>query len=43
VGGYRDYFTEEEIAALKRIQFSQLDPAYGYATRMAKTTQSMSD
>lgn len=43
VGGYRDYFTEEEIAALKRIQFSQLDPAYGYATRMATTTQSMSD
>ena len=43
VGGYRDYFTEEEIAALKRIQFSQLDPAYGYATRMATTPQSMSD
>ena len=30
VGGYRDYFTEEEIATLSSMVRNQLHPFYGY-------------
>ncbi|MEJ2130222.1 MAG: sulfotransferase domain-containing protein [Gammaproteobacteria bacterium] len=43
VGGYHDYFTEEEIDALESLQSSQLDPAYGYGSTAATTAQSMGE
>lgn len=36
VGGYRDYFDEEQIGAIDRLIESQLDPALGYGQPLEK-------
>ena len=33
VGGYRDYFTDEQLAELDGLVENTLEPAYGYTTR----------
>ena len=40
VGGFRDYFSEDQIKTLQSMQFSALDPVYGYGMPAAATTQS---
>lgn len=43
VGGYHDYFSDEQASTIERLQFSQLDPAFGYRIDAPTTTESMSD
>jgi hypothetical protein len=31
VGGYRDYFTDEEVAAIDAKLAAELDPLFGYS------------
>jgi hypothetical protein len=42
VGGYRDYFDDQQIAAMQQLVAERLDPVFGYTARPPATEEAAS-